>query len=334
MKNTHLHPLLRRRKRPPMTTPPILALANAIARALDENHQGLDVVGSGRIGKSFSQHWLLGRDWYKGGPVATLCVRVPRHTKTTDSYIYSLVLFAGKMKASSLATSLDRLQRLCELLENLCVIAQSSTVVLLVDEAQRLFAAELDDFITIVNEAEGRDIDVFVVFFRQRDVSGVELELAKEHVTSHVKGRFKLAKHFFHGLRGEDEVYYVFDRYDHKTEWPVGSGITYTQYFAPQAFAKGWRLATHTKQVLEAVEVARTTHGLAPGQEWPMKTFEGFVRHVLTVIAARPNFEGLTSEHIEEALEVSGYVALELCRAGRAEALDEDDDHDDNPGED
>lgn len=310
----NIHPLLRKH-RPVMTTPPILALSNAIRTAMEDGHQGLRVLGSGRVGKTYAQRWLLERVGWHTEPLARVSVRVPRHSKIKDGYVNQLVLMSCRQKLPSKLSDLDTLSRVRNLFEELCYAVRAKTLLLLVDESQRLYREELADFLTIVNESEAWDIDVFIAFFQQTDVTGSESERVREQFASHIKGRFGMADHPFYGLRGEDEIAAVLERYDNNAKWPVGSDTTYTAYFAPEAFANGWRLTQHTKEIIEVVEQLRAARGLGPLDEWPMKTFELLVQRILTRIVTRPGFKALTRADIEEALKASGYIAFEFCRA-------------------
>ncbi len=88
-----IHPLLRKH-RPVMTTPPIIALANAIRSEMEDGQQGLRVLGSGRVGKTSAQRWLLERRGWHQEPIACISVRIPRHSKIKDGYIYQLILMS------------------------------------------------------------------------------------------------------------------------------------------------------------------------------------------------------------------------------------------------
>jgi type II secretory pathway predicted ATPase ExeA len=298
-----------------MTTPPILRLANAIRTALEDGHQGMFVYGSGRVGKTHAQRWLMERTSWHTESLVRIAVRVPRHTKIRDSYVYQLILMCLRQKLAAKQTDLEALGRIRDLFEQLCYAQGVRTLLVLVDEAQRLYRDEVADFLSVVNESEAWDITVFVVFVHQIDVTGTEAERAREQVPAHIKGRFGMANHRFFGLRGEDEVASVLRRYDQNAKWPTGTDITYCAHFAPQAFASGWRLEHHTKEILEVIASLRAAHGLAPLEEWPMKTFELFVQRILTRIACQPGFSALTREQIQEALEACGYIRFEFSRA-------------------
>ncbi len=58
----------------------------------------------------------------------------------------------------------------------------------------------------------------------------------------HLIGRFMMRETLFRGIRSEEELAYVLTAYDISTDWPEGSGISYTHHFFPRAFEIGFRL--------------------------------------------------------------------------------------------
>ena len=146
---------------------------------------------------------------------------------------------------------------------------------------------------------------------------GIRGRLAPESVAGlarNTQGRFGLANHRFYGLRGEEEIAEVLKRYDENAKWPIGSDVSYSSHFAPQAFAAGWRLCSHTKEITEIVNKLRASHGLPPLDEWPMKTFELFVQRILTRTVCAPGFRSLSTDDIQDALKASGYIKFEFSR--------------------
>lgn len=107
----------------------------------------------------------------------------------------------------------------------------------------------------------------------------------------------------------DSDVALACHEYDEALIWPEGSGTTYTQFFAPNAYAKSWRLSTQLDLIRKVVDQVRSENGLGPVKEWPMLTFERFVYHVLVRIAFEDTeFSELTEAHIRDALLRSGYL--------------------------
>jgi hypothetical protein len=103
--------------------------------------------------------------------------------------------------------------------------------------------------------------------------------------------------------------------HDEGTEWPPGSGISYTRHFAPDAYASGFRLAKYAQALWDCAGNLRAEARLPAEWTWPMKSFEGSVVYLLTVII--PNtagFEGLTDEQLIIALKAAGLIELEKSR--------------------
>ena len=200
-----------------------------------------------------------------------------------------------------------------------------------ISEANRMCAEHWDHLITLDNDLEEVGRRLFLISLHQTDACASGKQRIDMDPMPQIRGRFRLLPHHFTGLlwarpAGEmplvpsdmdqlSDVELALNEYD-ILEWPPGSGVTYSQYFAPKAFANGWRLRNEYEAIKNEVKILREEAGLPPVAAWPMKTFETFVYLVLVRIAGEdPNFTGLTPALIRQALLQSGYLALELSRA-------------------
>ena len=59
-------------------------------------------------------------------------------------------------------------------------------------------------------------------------------------------GRFMNEEFQFHGIRSKDEMAIILHTYDENTEFPNGTGCSYTEYFFPEAFNLDWRIENET----------------------------------------------------------------------------------------
>ena len=101
--------------------------------------------------------------------------------------------------------------------------------------------------------------------------------------------------------------------------WPASDGPTFTQFFAPKAYANGWRLGTQIKLYRKVIEEMRAERQLAPLANWPMKTFEAFVYYALVRVAGEdPSFLQFTEAQVRVLVQRSGYIELELSRVPEA----------------
>jgi hypothetical protein len=91
--------------------------------------------------------------------------------------------------------------------------------------------------------------------------------------------------------------------------------MSYTRYFAKEAFDSGWTLASQAPLLMEVVSTMRNDANLPPSDAWPMATFTLTVRHLLANVAAKTRgFKEFTYAQVAEAIHVSGYLRLEYVR--------------------
>jgi hypothetical protein len=98
----------------------------------------------------------------------------------------------------------------------------------------------------------------------------------------HLIARFMVRDAPFRGIRNAAELRFVLDGYDADTEWPEKSGISYTHYFFPQAFAGGFRIAKYSRE-LWSIFAEMGPHNPGYKLDVPMehiaKTVEGIFRN-------------------------------------------------------
>lgn len=182
--------------------------------------------------------------------------------------------------------------------------------------------AHLGDYHYLVlldNALRRHSFCLFVVFAHQRDLTGFTNEsVADIEYPPHVHGRFRVRQHEFCGIRDEGELAYALSRYDEGTEYPSGSGVSFTEFFAGDAFHKrGFRLAHYATRLWRMAKDLRAQARLPEEWTWPMKSFESTVVHLLTsVIPTRgPTFDGFTDSDLAEALWFGGLIELEKSRS-------------------
>lgn len=311
----NIHPLLQR-LRAPFATRPIENLANAIVSTIEAEYRGIVVHGMARFGKSWAVKYLVNNPVWMNSSFYTTAVIVPKSHKRTEGAFYSLWLERFSMSLPERSTPLDRLSRLRNYLINKCNENKSDLAVIFMDEAQRLFPEDYEHLATLDNEMTDRGYMLVVVLVVQSDFSGSVMETVYEgDPPPHIRKRFLIRRHEFSGLNGVEEVDHALKRMDQNTEWPAKSNITYSQYFAENAYLAGWRFRGHASQLFDLANELRKEHHLPKEWTWPMKSFEVCINYLLTNIARnRPNFDGFSDADIVAALDVSGFIELEMSR--------------------
>ncbi|MCA8292156.1 hypothetical protein LGN16_35215, partial [Burkholderia vietnamiensis] len=127
---------------------------------------------------------------------------------------------------------------------------------------------------------------------------------------AHVAARFMLASAPFHGVRTVDELAYVMRGYDEGSEWPAGSGCSFTAGLAPRPWAGGFRMADQAEALMLAMQDALPPRYAGP-VDFPMKTVAHACRHVLLRVASGADIDSETSATAwQAAVENGGHRTL------------------------
>ena len=147
----------------------------------------------------------------------------------------------------------DLRHRLVRRLIDLARTSQLPFIVLLIDEAN---AMRLEDFLflkDIYNDLDREGIGLVTVMMGQDpDFSDVVANL-RDKGKSDLISRFARRRQQFRAYSKVEDVASVFRQYD-SAIWPPGSSQTWTQFFMPEAWDAGFRLADQAAPFMEAVK--------------------------------------------------------------------------------
>jgi hypothetical protein len=139
---------------------------------------------------------------------------------------------------------------------------------------------------------EGYRISVFSIASHQMDYT---YELLGKSDHAHVAARFLVAHWPFPGISSVDEIEFVLKGYDAASEWPAQSGTSYLAHFAPDAYARGARLAPCAGVLWRSLESLLPAHYKGDA-EFPMQHIARAIEEVLVDAARGEDWEMATSE--------------------------------------
>jgi hypothetical protein len=310
------HPMLEL-LRPAVATREIERLTNFALVALEASYRGICVYSYGRFGKTQAAKYMREhRAWLGRHRATMLSFESHKADKQTDSSFIAAMLTAFHVRYSNKSRPHELMQQLVSFLIERCLAESTKLAIVFLDDANRLKPNDYEHLVTLDNAMTQRGYYLFAISIFQRDVTGFTNEVVlRADYPPHVHGRFLVRKHPFFGVQSIEDLAYYLSRYDESTEWPTGSGISFTNHFAPHAFANGWRLAHEATRLWGAAVRLRDEYRLPSEWTWPMKSLEGTVAYLLTNVAAnQPDFLSFADENIDDALEAAGYVELELSR--------------------
>jgi len=185
----------------------------------------------------------------------------------------------------------------------------SDRYLLLVDEGQNWGEAQLTWLRDLANDLQAKQVRLITVTFGQT----TEMLALRERLLSRARtdliGRFLLTPREFHGIRNLEELYETLAAYDdpNQSEYPLQSGISYTEFFMPMAWKSGWRLAKEAGAMwteLRAVAARKNQSQCNIGMNWIGGAIRNFLFSQLPHDGA--GFAG-TPELWAHAVQASGY---------------------------
>jgi len=245
-----MHPLSRNRQR--VATPAIEQAFPTIQHAITFCEHGFAWQAEPKIGKSAAIEIIveLLAEIYPNVPVfvTSAATHDDQNEKTQWKDILEDLDIASKGRAHEMRSDLINLFTLAG------VTSGSDVVILLIDEAQNWTEAQWEFMKGIVVALDLRKRILLTCFlFGQTQLKTRRNDLLKAKRTDLV-ARFMPEMDEFLGIRKMSELKRVFRQFDdaEKTEYPEDSGISYSEFFMPQAYASGWRLEIEIPEMWRA----------------------------------------------------------------------------------
>lgn len=276
-------------KRYVITTPQVEALCSEGVNLVENRSPGAVIWAPPRTGKSRALEILQLEfaEVFPGMPVMYL----PAWDYTTPRegpFMEDLLKAAGHAIVKK-GKPEDKRERLVELMADLAIDKGEGRIVLIVDEAQQLHEKHYKWLMGIHNLLAMHGVHMITLLVGQHQLVHQRtafLRAEKENIV----GRFMVQMFQFHGIQDQAQLAEALKAYDEE-EFPLGSGWSYSRYFAPTLFASGWRLSKMAAPLWAAFYEARS---LAPPNKTPKeiqmqyfcRTVEYFLIHLHEIDAS------------------------------------------------
>lgn len=306
------HPMMRATTALP--TRPIEELVNAIRGWLDYLLPGALVWGRVRAGKSEAISYICGnaRELLGGNiPTFRYSCAYSQESTTTEGRFFETLLVALGYELAEFGRVETKKLRTIEFLVEQAKDRGEDRIVLFVDEAQWLGDMLYRYLMILHNELNNRGVRLITILVGQPEL----LEVKKGYRSAgkgHVMGRFMTCTHHFQGVVGEADLGRLLSALDNGEEFPVGSGWSYTAFFAPRAFEAGFHLEPHAALIWRAIQQVLNKEGLPEAREITMQAVAALLRALLCNLRVRDGTSmELPSETVEDLVRK---VVLEQLR--------------------
>ena len=296
-----LHPLVTHQYT--IITPGMEKVLAVVAEWIRSGVSGATIEGDTRRGKTRCRRFMA-RMLPTAFPRMPVCWMLAHACDNpSERVFYGEILKALKHPMWNDGTAVQRRDRLLESIVSLVQSAGQARIVLLVDNAEYLREPQFHWLVGIFDELDERGIELFTFFFGQRELSRIREDLRRAKL-GHILSRFLDDRIEFHGIKSAGELKDCLSCYDVKSQFPEGTDWSFTRYYLPDAFAKGWRLAQLAKQFWAAFEEVHRHGATTSALEIPTKHFVRSVEKFLLSVQISP-----TGDPVIAHAELVGIVA-------------------------
>lgn len=297
-------------------TPPICELSAKVLGWIKSRAPGAMVYGPQRFGKTKAIQYICGDILDEFGddfPVFSFKCR-KYATATEPTFWGDILRDVGHTEADS-GTAWQKRLRLKSFIQDRVFAAKQKRAVFLVDEGQKLQYLQFEWLQDLYNDLDAEGISPIFILFGQKQL----LEMRSTFVNKgemQIVGRFMVHSYVFRGLRSQKDIAQCLYGYDEGSEYPIGSGSSFTRHYFPKAFDNGWRLRNEAENIWNAFMQIRFENKMSQRFEIPMQYFIATMNDALVEYADHKQ----TDPHFslnkwKEAIKNSGYAEIAICEA-------------------
>ncbi|WP_225446628.1 ATP-binding protein [Paenibacillus rhizovicinus] len=296
-----------------LQTNQIESLKETIVRWVDNRVPGGIVYGRPRLGKTRAIKYLmhvLPAEFDQRIPVYSLKCR--QYKVINENVFFEDILKDINHAYPSSGKASQKRERLTKYLKENVESSGQHRLVFFLDDAQRLADIQYGWLMDINNELDSLGISLTVILVGQKELihQRSAFQQAKKF---QLIGRFMIDDYRFSGVKNVDDAQTCLAGYDQYSDYPEGSGWSFTRYFLPDAFARGFRLEDCAADLFDCFCSARTEAGLFQKAEIPMQYFTLTVDYVLRRYGRNgEDLNQINRLQWNNAIKNSGYIKAEV----------------------
>lgn len=247
------HPLMTRRYTFPTFV--IEHAYRAIRERVYARRTGLVFIGRTRYGKTTCaravRQYLL-----EEFPSAHVIVVAARATlRPASGHAYRVILESVGHVCAARTDATLLLRNVVSDIETSLAAKGGNHFVLILDEVNLFNQHDMGSLLELGNLLDLRGVTMTVISFGQPDVEHLITSLQEQNKRQLIARFFRRPKSF-DGCTGVEMLAGVLTYLDTKSEWPVGSGWTYTEFFFPLAYQQGFRFHHYAELIWSEMSAA------------------------------------------------------------------------------
>jgi len=261
-----------------LPTRPIKETFETISGIIDRWDPGVGFVADYRVGKT-SAIEVIRRNLvvpYPGVPTFSFVAK--NHDKNTENALYTDLLVDMHHSLAVSGTAVLKRQRFIRAMLEAAHASNSKRLIVFVDEAQNWAEPDLTRFRDIVNDLAREHVTLTTIMFGHSALMEVRSSLLLSKRTD-VVGRFLLHIYEFRGISSLSDLHDLMMSFDDPevSEFPAESGISYSEFFLPEAYKSGWRLAGEAECCWSSFKNKTESDDVQVGMQWISSAIRDFL---------------------------------------------------------
>lgn len=206
----------------------------------------------------------------------------------------------------------DRISKF--LIERAEVYAQHR-IILFIDDAQRLHELEYSWLMDIYNELDRYNISLTVILVGQEELVHQRSAFIQAQKMQ-IIGRFMIHEYKFSGIKTLKDLNMCLTGYDSISDYPEGSGWSYTRYYFPDAYCEGRRLVDCSEELFNQFRELREELNVTTPIEIPMQYLTLTIDNCFRTFGIDgKGIQFPSNIHWVNSIKNSGYIESELYRS-------------------
>jgi hypothetical protein len=291
-----------------INTPAIKALRSKLGFCMDAGIAGLVVQAPSRCGKSRASNYFMKKK-LPNQNIPIVSMRMPRDISLSENQFYERMLQKFGHGDPYSGTARKKNDRLVKYLYMLAQETGTERIYLFIDDAHELEESQFSFLCNIYDELfDDKKVQPCFVLLSEPKIQG-RIDGMRGRGKTQIIARLLSKTHHFAPVRDAETVTKILAGYDEDSEFPPGSGCAFAQYYYPEAYETGWRLASQGELLFQAFKKAHEKSGVT----WPfLIPMESLMRAVKYALVAYRNqeatFKSYTFIQLEKAVEYSSYI--------------------------